>query len=176
MKQDNVLKNLKKADIIVATSLNGVIGNKGSIPWKCSGDMQYFKNTTTGGVIIMGRNTYQSIGKALPGRHNIVLSRDADNLRREKYDGKHKDIIFCDNIVSAVKLANSMGKTFIAGGQQIYNLAFEHDLVESIYLTTIHSNFQGDSFFHIPDGWKCSKIIEDNDEYDIKIFRREIES
>ena len=161
-----------KANLIVATSLNGIIGKDNKIPWKCSDDMKHFKNTTEGGVVIMGRNTYESIGKALPSRHNIVLTRDAKKYRDERCEGKHRDVTFSDCLKSAVILGCSMGTTFIIGGSQVYELAFALNVVDKVYLTTIKSNLEGDAYFHLDAEWLPTKMIQQTDEYSIEIYER----
>lgn len=161
-----------KATVIVATSINGVIGIDGKIPWKCKGDMEHFKKTTNGSTVIMGRTTYESIGKPLPNRKNVVLTRDTTKYLKEKYEGKHKDVFFKDNLRDAVKTGSLLGKTFIIGGSQVYELAFALNLVDEVILTTIKKYYEGDAFFTLEPGWSPIQTVESNEEYDIVLFKR----
>jgi dihydrofolate reductase len=162
-----------KASIIVATSINGVIGIDNKLPWNCSGDLKHFQQTTTDSTIIMGRNTYESIGKALPHRKNIVLTNNTKKYLSEKYEGKHKDVFFVSDISSTVKAFNALGKVFIIGGSTVYNLALSLDIVDEIILTTIKQHYEGDTFFKLSSEWKPVKTIHSNEEYDIRIYRRD---
>ena len=128
--------------LIAAISYNYVIGNKGQIPWKISEDMKRFKTLTTGNTVIMGRKTYESIGKALPKRTNIVVT---------KQDLKQEGIIAAHSIDEALKQCN--GKTYIIGGQQIYEQTI--NLADVLEITHVHRIVQGDAFFpQISDQWK----------------------
>lgn len=122
--------------LIAAFSKNRVIGNKGRIPWKIEGEQKRFKDLTTGNVVIMGRRTYEEIGKPLPGRTTIVLSRtrnfDAENCMTAK------------SLPEAIKLAGDRD-VFISGGAKIYEEALP--LVEKMYITEIDCCVDGDTFF-----------------------------
>lgn len=102
---------------IVAVSPDGVIGYNGSIPWKKSLDLKRFKATTMGGTLVMGRKTWESIGRRkLPGRETLVLSRT-----------QQADVTTCDSIVGALQYAEALGNPiWIAGGAEIYDLALPH--------------------------------------------------
>ena len=126
--------------IIAAESLNRVIGKDGELPWKMPADMRYFMRMTTGHHIIMGRKTYEEggISKPLPRRVNIIVTRQED----WKSDG----CIVVHSLEKALKIAKDADEqeVFVIGGEQIYCLALEKDLVDKIYLTQIE--------VHIPDG------------------------
>lgn len=124
---------------IVATDRNNVIGIKNRMPWHLPADLQYFKKITTGHCIIMGRKNFDSIGKPLPNRTNIVLSRD-----KKFY---HSGCIICNSIEKALEIAYDMGEkeVFIAGGAQIYNQTI--DYWDRIYITEIDAEYKGDVFF-----------------------------
>jgi dihydrofolate reductase len=123
--------------LIVATGKNGVIGNKGEIPWHLPADFVYFKKTTIGYPIIMGDKTHDSIGRVLPGRKNIVLTLDK-NYR--PYAGA----LMAYSPAEALEKAGE-GEVFIVGGGQIYRLFFP--LADKIYLTLVSGKFEGDTFF-----------------------------
>jgi len=141
--------------LIVAVADNGVIGADNSIPWKCSSDMRYFRNTTMGKPVIMGRKTWDSLGKPLKGRDNIVLTRN-DGFRVE---GAH--IVTSGPL--ALKLASSFCKpdqhceVMIIGGNAVYNEFIT--LCERIYYSQIHMSPNGDTFFPklerlLDEGWR----------------------
>jgi len=126
--------------IIVAASENNVIGKDNQLIWKLSSDLQYFKKTTTGHTILMGRKTFDSIGRALPNRTNIVISRN------ENYTAE--GCIKAQSIDQALILvpANE-SEVFITGGGEIYKQALDKGLVEKIYLTKVKTIIDGDTFF-----------------------------
>ena len=129
--------------IIAAISQNNVLGNKGAIPWHLSSDLKMFKAKTLNHPIIMGRSTFEANGKVLKGRTNIVLTTDKNY--------SHEGIVVVHNIEDALKVAkDSEGsdEIFIIGGAKIFEQFL--DKVETIYLTIIYKDFEGDTFFN-PD-------------------------
>lgn len=122
--------------IIVATSKNRVIGMNNKIPWHLPLDFKYFKEKTSGSSIIMGRKTFDSIGKPLPNRDNIIITRNKDL----KIDG----CIIVNSLEDAIKVAKSE-EIFIIGGSEIYNTSLS--IADKIYLTLVHDTFEGDAFF-----------------------------
>lgn len=125
--------------LIVAHDHNHVIGYENGMPWHLPGDLQYFKQKTMGKPMIMGRKTFESIGRPLPGRRNIVVTRDA-NYRA---DG----IETATSIEEALALAGDVPEIMIIGGEQIFRLSME--LTDRIYITKINHSFKGDTFFPI---------------------------
>ncbi|OEC01226.1 dihydrofolate reductase [Lysinibacillus sphaericus] len=123
--------------LIVAHDHNHVIGYENGMPWHLPGDLQYFKQKTMGKPMIMGRKTFESIGRPLPGRRNIVVTRDA-NYRA---DG----IETATSIEEALALAGDVPEIMIIGGEQIFRLSME--LTDLIYITKINHSFKGDTFF-----------------------------
>lgn len=125
--------------IIVAASENNVIGIKNRLPWNLPADLQFFKNTTWGFPIIMGRKTFESMGKPLKGRQNIVITRQQDYTR--------PGIIVVNTIADAIREAEKQDvqEIFITGGTEIFLQAFP--LVNRIYLTRVHATVNGDAFF-----------------------------
>jgi dihydrofolate reductase len=138
-----------QVSIIVAVAKNGVIGGDNTLLWRLSDDLKLFKARTTGHAIIMGRKTYDSIGKPLPGRINIVISRDK-NLKIE-------GCFVVNSITDALDLAkNESDKTevFIIGGEKIYKLAEPH--ATKLYLTKVDLSPKGDAHIDLEpfDQWK----------------------
>ena len=123
--------------IIVAASTNNVIGMDGELPWKISDDLKRFKALTMGKPIVMGRLTWESIGRPLPGRQNIVITRQADFLA----DG-------CDVVASPAAALASAGdapEIMIIGGSQIYDLFLPK--AGRLHITRVHTEIDGDAFF-----------------------------
>jgi dihydrofolate reductase len=126
--------------LIVARARNGVIGRDNQLPWRLPEDLAFFKRTTMGAPIIMGRKTHESIGRPLPGRRNIVVSRDSNR----RYEG-------CDTVTSldaALDLA-SAGEAFLIGGAQLYEDGFAR--ADKLIVTEIDADFDGDTRFPAPD-------------------------
>ena len=124
---------------IVAASENNVIGKDNKLPWTLPTDMKYFKNITWAMPVIMGRKSFESLGKPLPGRTNIVVTRNKD----WKADG----VEVAQSIDKAITLATQLDvkEIFIIGGAQIFQSALPS--AGKIYLTRVHANFDGDAFF-----------------------------
>lgn len=123
--------------MIVAMSENRVIGKDGGLPWHLPEDLKRFKKITMGHPIIMGRKTYESIGRALPGRRNIVISRNS-NLQ---IDG----VETTSSLGEALDLVKSEKEVFIIGGAQIYEASLSQ--ADRIYLTEVHQQIHGDAYF-----------------------------
>ena len=126
-----------KISLIVAMAENRVIGKDNQLPWHLSADLKRFKKITMGHPIVMGRKTYESIGKPLPGRKNIVLSRNP-NLADERVE-------WASSKETALAAAAESDETFVIGGSAIYDLFFSD--VSQLYITEIHKKFEGDAFF-----------------------------
>jgi len=123
--------------LIVAMSENRVIGADNDLPWHLPADLKYFKASTLGKPIIMGRKTYDSIGRPLPGRTNIVVTRNAE----WQADGV-KTVL---SLAAAVTLAGDVPETMITGGAQIYAQAL--DMADRLYVTEVALTIDGDAFF-----------------------------
>lgn len=131
--------------IIAAVADNGVIGNGNSLIWHISEDLRFFKKTTSGHAVIMGRKTYESIGRPLPNRRNIVVSRSA----RTPVEG----IEWAASLEDAYQMTRNE-EAFVIGGGEIYRQAI--DLAERLILTEVHFPFEGDCYFPALDKnrWK----------------------
>lgn len=133
---------------IVATAKNGVIGYNGQIPWYLPADLKYFKKCTLGHAIIMGRGTFTSIGRPLPKRTNIIITRNMFFTATGS--------VVTHSLEEAIEAAREQGeeKVFIIGGGEIYRQSA--DLWDEVYLTTIDLEVEGDTFFpELPkDQWE----------------------
>lgn len=125
--------------LLVAASENNVIGKDNQLPWHLPNDLKYFKNQTWGMPILMGRKTFESIGKPLQGRKSIVITRN-QNWQHQNVDAVH-------SIDEAIEKAKAYGakEVFVIGGAEIFHSAFTE--ADRIYLTRVHHNFDGDAFF-----------------------------
>lgn len=140
--------------LIVARSSPGdVIGRDNKLPWRLKSDLKRFKQITSGHVVIMGRKTFESIGRPLPGRANVVLSRDAAPEVRDRLDDGETQFFRAATIADAllaadvISMSRSREEIFILGGQTIYDLFLEHGFVERIYLTEVFADAPGDAWF-----------------------------
>ncbi len=133
--------------MIVARSRNHVIGRDNQMPWKISADLQFFKRVTMGHPVIMGRKTWESIGRPLPGRRNIVVSRNANfQLTGGELAG---------SLDEALNRLSDALRVFVIGGEQLFTQAFAK--ADRLYITEIDMNIEGgDTFFEVPDpsAWK----------------------
>jgi dihydrofolate reductase len=153
--------------LIVAMASNRVIGYQGDIPWKISGEQKMFKKITLGHVVIMGRKTYESLARPLPGRTNIVVTRQTDYqapgcIIAQDFDGAIKSCPTDEN------------EAFIIGGGQLYHEALS--LSSRIYLTVIPREIPGDTFFpEIPETdfeITKSEFIDGVEPYHFYIYER----
>lgn len=162
------MKKKNATFIIAAVSLNGVIGLDNKLPWICKEDLQHFKLLTTGSTVIMGHNTFKSIGKALPSRSNIVISKDPEL--------KILDCLVSNSLEDAVN--NTEDIVFIIGGEQIYRESLQY--ADYMYITEIQKEVKGDTFFPEIDKtiWKettrikKSQTIPEVLEYHFVIYTR----
>ncbi|MDG1322489.1 MAG: dihydrofolate reductase [Porticoccaceae bacterium] len=132
-----------KISLIVAVSRNGAIGLNNQLPWYLPEDLKYFKSVTMGKPLIMGRKTFDSIGRPLPGRANIVLTRDPQWTS----DGV-KVVQSVEQALLAGEIAceaSDVDEIMVIGGEQIYRMAL--DLADRIYLTQVDADVEGDAFF-----------------------------
>ena len=141
--------------LMVAHDPNHVIGRDNQLPWHIPEDLAYFKKHTVGKGIVMGRNTYESIGRPLPKRRNIVVSR-RENLQIEGADVVH-------SLEDAVRLAEEVHEeVMIIGGEQIFRSILP--LADRLYITLIHNEFEGDTFFpEYGDGWN---LVSESQRFD----------
>jgi len=122
--------------LIVAASTNNVIGFQGDLPWRLSADLKRFKALTMGKPIVMGRKTYESIGRPLPGRQNIVVTRNPD------FVAEGCDVV--PSIDAAIEVAGHAAEIMIIGGSHIYEAFLPR--VDRIYLTRVQAEVEGDAY------------------------------
>lgn len=149
---------------VVAVAENGVIGKDNKLPWHFSSDLKFFKGLTTGNTVVMGRKTFDSIGRALPNRDNIVISRSA----HEPVPG----VTFVTGVPEALDRAQK-GDTFIIGGASIYKETLSR--VDGIYLTRIHASFAGDAYYPgVPQGFRevSRTALQEEPRIEVLLYRR----
>jgi dihydrofolate reductase len=145
---------------IAAMSRNRVIGVDGRIPWHISEDLKFFKRTTLGHIIVMGRKTYDSIGKPLPSRENWVVSREADIAG-----------VTVLRSFDAITEPTDGRQLYIIGGAQLYTALLPR--CTELLLTRINSEVEGDTFFpEFENTFDAGEILESGDGYEIRRHRR----
>jgi len=165
-----------KLSLIVAAAQNGVIGRNNQLPWHLPQDLKYFKATTLGKPIIMGRKTFESIGKPLPGRTNIVITR--------QQDWTAPGVVVAQSVEQALTIGSDIrdenhqapAEVMVIGGAEIYRHALP--IADRVYLTRVHADVDGDAYFsELPDGqWKkvseTPGDVEANVKHSFQIFER----
>jgi dihydrofolate reductase len=134
--------------IIAAIAHNNALGKDNDLIWYLPGDLKRFKNITSGHHILMGRNTFESIGKPLPNRTTIIITRNENYFK----DG----CLITNSLEEAIALAKEDEEIYIIGGAQIYTYAIENNLVDALDITLVHHEFEADVFFPEIDAkiWK----------------------
>jgi dihydrofolate reductase len=127
--------------LIVARARNGVIGRDGALPWRLPEDLAFFKRTTMGHPIVMGRRTWQSIGRPLPGRRSIVVSRQAG------FVAEGAEVV--PSLDEALRLCAGSREVFVIGGAQLYAAALPR--AQRLIVTEIDADFEGDTHWPVPD-------------------------
>ena len=153
--------------LIVAMADNRVIGRAGDLPWRISADLKHFKRLTMGKPMIMGRKTFESIGRALPGRTNIVVTRDSSR----RWD----DVETFADIDRALQRAEALAESLedpeimVIGGAEIYRAVLSR--TDRIYLTQVHEAVEGDTFFPEldPKAWRETDREDRTDVYSVPV-------
>lgn len=151
--------------IIVATSLNHAIGKDNQLLWHLPADLKFFKTTTMGCPVIMGRKTFQSIGRTLPGRQNIVITRDENFNSNNQFD-----ILVVGSLDEALVKLHTEKEVFIIGGGEIYKQSI--DSVDTIYITLVNTVIDGDVYFPEIDKsrfdlvWEEKHLADDKNKFD----------
>ncbi len=146
--------------LIVAYTQNRVIGNKGSIPWRIKGEQRRFRELTTGNVVIMGRRSYEEIGRPLPNRLNIIVS-NTQNYEAENLFTAH-------SLAEAIELAKAKApeaNIYISGGARIYEEGLP--LAEKLFITEVEATIEGDTFFPEFDTANYTKTVDEHVEGEI---------
>lgn len=168
-----------RVSLIVAHDRNRAIGFNNTLPWRLSGDLKYFKETTMGHHIIMGRTTYDSIGRPLPGRTSIVCTRNTELLNSQPQE----QLFYVSSIESAIELARSRGdnECFVVGGGEIYTLALP--FADRVHCTLVDTAVvSADTYFPLlrTEEWiEVSRITHQSDEkneypFSIVVFDKSI--
>lgn len=158
--------------IIVAKAQNNIIGKDNKLLWHISEDLKRFKDLTTGHTIIMGRKTFESLGRILPNRKHIVFTQNPD------FKVNDENVKVVHSMLEIQEYIDSKEENFVIGGAMIYNLLMPY--VNKMYVTELHKDFEGDAFFPKinSDIWKeisreKGKNTEENDlDYDFVIYER----
>jgi len=137
---------------IVAAAENNAIGKDNHLLWHLPNDLRFFKRTTTGHPVIMGRKTYESVGKPLPNRRNIIVTRQA------AYAAAGTEVVH--SLAAALEACTGVQEVFVVGGAEIYQQALP--FIDRIYLTRVHVVLPGDSFFPQLDEGVWRLVSEDH--------------
>ena len=129
-----------RLSLLAALSENRVIGRAGELPWRLPDELKYVKRTTMGHCLVMGRKTYESIGRPLPGRTSIVITRNSDYTA-------HPEVLVVHDLDAALDAARERGESevFVFGGEAVYAHALAR--ADRLYLTRVHDHVEGDAFF-----------------------------
>lgn len=140
--------------IIVATAKNNVIGKDNQLIWHLPEDLKRFKRLTTGKTIIMGRKTFESLGRVLPNRKHVILTKSPD------YKVEHEEVEVVNEVSDLAPYINSEEENFVIGGGTIYQLLMSH--ASRLYITKIEKEFEGDTYFPIIDEkeWEIIEVEE----------------
>ena len=146
--------------IIVAIARNGIIGDKNALLWHIKEDMRFFRTTTSGHAVVMGRKTFESLGsKPLPKRTNIVITRA---------DREFEGALTAHSLVEAIRMAGEDEEIFVMGGAQIYREALS--VVDRMYITVVERDYEGDTSFPEIDfsQWELVNVVrhERGEEYE----------
>lgn len=129
---------MKRASLIVAMTRRGVIGRGGTLPWKLPADLARFKSLTMGHFLLMGRKTFESLGRVLPGRTSVVITRQHDYQ-------PPPGVLVARSLDAALQLAAADPEPFIIGGAEIFELAL--DRADRLYVTWVEAEIEGDTYF-----------------------------
>jgi dihydrofolate reductase len=143
--------------IIVAFTDSNIIGKNNKMPWKLSDDLKRFKAITTGHTVVMGRRTYESLGKPLPKRKNIVLTSIPESII---------DCVTADSLKDAIDISENEIELFIIGGGSVYKQALP--IADRLYLTKIHANVEGDTKFPEIDYSEWEETFREDHKADAK--------
>ena len=145
--------------LIVAVAENGVIGKNNQLPWHLPADLAFFKKVTKGHTVIMGRKTAESIGRPLPGRRNIVITRSASLPLPDGFE-------YCQSLEAAFSLLQTEQEHFIIGGAGIFEEAFSRNLPDRLYITRVLASPEGDVFLPAIDYSNYHQVMKINRQAD----------
>ena len=143
--------------LIVANAENGTIGKMGSIPWSIPEDLKRFRKITDGSIVIMGRKTYESIGKPLVNRYNFVISKTGFAAKGAfSFRSIEEALAFAKRRLPQYEI-------FVIGGASIYEYFLKNNLIDKIYQTVVHANYYGDVVFAFDESkWKLTEEIKED--------------
>lgn len=155
-------KSNRLLTLVVAVSRNGVIGREQDLPWRLSNDLRRFKQVTMGHTLIMGRKTFESIGKCLPGRQTIVLT----HANATELQTRFPDLVVASSIDQALAKTARDHIPFVVGGGQIYKACLP--MADRVFITRVQATIEGDTYFQFePVGdWVCS--VQETQPADLK--------
>jgi dihydrofolate reductase len=148
-----------RLSLIVAMTRDGVIGREGGLPWKLSADLKRFKALTMGHHIIMGRKTYESLGRVLPGRTMVVITRQADLQ-------VPAEVRLANRFEAAMQSAAGDDEAFVIGGAEIFELALQR--ADRMYVTWVEGKVEGDTFFPAVDWEQWNEVSRESHSADAK--------
>ncbi len=155
-----------KISSIVAMAENRIIGNENALIWHLSEDLKHFKKVTMGKPLVMGRKSFESLPGVLPGRPHVVVSRAEPSTKSLLDDRVHWQVDLSKALDTAKTLAKKSGQDeiFIAGGGEIYKQTL--DVVQRLYLTIVHQDFKGDTYFPQLkwEEWSVSDVVEHDED------------
>lgn len=146
--------------LIAAIGKNNELGKDNDLIWHLPADLKRFKKVTSGHYILMGRNTFESIGKPLPNRTSVIITRNKNYFK----DG----CLIANSLEQAISLVNKNEDAFIIGGAQIYKQALESDLVDRLDITIVHESFEADVYFPKIDIEKWKEVSREDFKADEK--------
>jgi dihydrofolate reductase len=170
------MSTIPKLSAVVARAQNGVIGRDGDLPWRLPSDLKFFKATTMGKPVLMGRKTWESLPFPLPGRPNLILTRD------ETYRAKKGEVFHDLNsmVGRGYELAGALNveEVVVIGGAQLYRTLMPY--IDRLYVTQVLADIEGDAWFDAPDSdvWALSdrktglKTLKDEYDFVIEVWDR----
>ena len=173
-------------NLIFAIAEDGTIGCKGRIPWHCKEDLQNFKKLTTGQTVLMGRKTYESIGKPLPNRKNIVLTHDEEFIKAHQNDGDNIEFITEIQLKDLIKYErDSNNHIFVIGGlgtlKSVLNTSKNQNMIfDRLYITDIKGKFDGDvklylnEYFNLDRWYIVIEEIKLSEEATYKVYQHRL--
>lgn len=164
------IEPVKKINLIVAMTEEGIIGRGNDLPWHIPEDLKHFKKTTLSNIILMGRKTFESIGKPLPGRKNFILTSDPEKIPQQVRD--QENIFIFPSFTDAAGAASSMAEElYIIGGASVYRDTIKY--ADRLYVSKVKMNYPGDVYF--PEYDKSEWVLEGDEDYQdftLEIYER----
>ena len=146
--------------VIAAIATNNALGKDNDLIWYLPADLKRFKKVTTGHYIIMGRNTFESIGKPLPNRTTIIITRNKNYLK--------EGCLIANSLEQAIEMSKEQAQVFIIGGAQIYKETIAKNLAQQLDITLVHKDFEADVYFPEIDPKIWKEVVRENFEADEK--------